>query len=126
MDHPQRVEFSVNNGIVLVGSDAHYWPGPPTTAHRAFVKFIKDYRPKAVIVNGDVLDASTVSRFLPIGWEDRPSLADELKACQERMREIEAVAKGIRRVWTLGNHDARLETRLASVAPEFAQVSTLF
>src|SRR5688500_6996255 len=43
-----KLETNVKNGIVLVGSDCHYHPGDPSTAHRAFVKFIKDMRPHVV------------------------------------------------------------------------------
>src|SRR5689334_7102836 len=59
--HPGRIEAKVENGIVLVGSDGHYWPGPATTAHRAFVKFCKDLKPSVVIMNGDALDGSSIS-----------------------------------------------------------------
>lgn len=121
IEHPYRLTATVRDGIVLVGSDAHYWPGPATTAHRAFVKFCKELKPKLVVMNGDAFDGSRISRHAPIGWEDHPAVIDELEACQERLAEIEAVAK-CRRVWTLGNHDGRFETRLATMAPEYARV----
>jgi hypothetical protein len=38
------------------------------------------------------------------------------------LSEIEKVAPKARRIWTLGNHDSRFETRLATVAPEYANV----
>jgi hypothetical protein len=120
--HPQRVQFDVRNGIVLIGSDAHYWPGPASTAHRAFVAFCKEYKPVAVVMNGDVIDAATISRHPPIGWEKRPPLIDEIEAAQERMHEIEKAAGKAQKVWTLGNHDGRFETRIATVAPEYAKI----
>lgn len=122
-EHPHRLHLGVTDGCVLVGSDAHYWPGPASTAHRAFVKFIKTLKPKHVIMNGDALDAARISRHPPIGWEKRPSLVDEVEACKEHLHEIEKVSRnGMRRIWTLGNHDARFETRLATVAPEYAML----
>jgi hypothetical protein len=121
-EFPHRQTLSIEDGCVLVGSDCHYWPGIVTTAHRAFVKFVRDMKPKAVILNGDVLDGARVSRHAPIGWEKRPELVDELEACKARLFEIEKVAKNARKIWTLGNHDARFETRLALVAPEYAKV----
>lgn len=87
--HPQRIQLEVKSGIVLVGSDAHYWPGEPSTAHRAFVKFCREMKPAAVIMNGDVLDCATVSRHPPIGWEARPSLIDEIELAKDRLFEIE-------------------------------------
>jgi hypothetical protein len=121
--HPQRAPLEIENGQVIVASDGHYWTGAPSTAHRALIKFCKDLKPKAVIMNGDSLDGATISRHPPINWEARPSLIDELDAVKERHREIErAVSPKTLLVWNLGNHDARFETRLATVAPEYARV----
>ncbi len=122
--HPKWLTDEIETGIVLVGSDAHYWPAkltPVTTAHKGFVKFCKDLKPRIVVMNGDVLDGAKVSRHAPIGWEDRPELIHEIEAAQERLGEIEQACKA-RRIWTLGNHDGRFETRLATVAPEYMKV----
>lgn len=121
-DHPGRICFDVKDGIVLVCGDGHFWPGPASTAHRAFVKFCKERKPVAVVMNGDAFDGATISRHPPIGWENRPSVEDELEAVQARLGEIEQAAFKARKVWTLGNHDGRFETRLATVAPEYARV----
>lgn len=110
------------DGVIVVGSDAHYWPGIVTTAHRAFVRSCKELNPKAIILNGDVFDGASISRFPSIGWESKPSIIQEIEACKERVGEIEAVAGNARLIWTLGNHDARFETRLANAAPEYARV----
>lgn len=120
--HPQRVEIGIINGTILIGSDAHYWPGPASTAHRAFVQFCKELKPQAVIMNGDAIDAATISRHPPIGWEKRPPLIDEIEAAQERLHEIENAAGRADKIWTLGNHDGRFETRIATVAPEYAKI----
>lgn len=120
---PQRVNLTVRDGVVLVGGDGHYWPGPATTAHRAFVKFCKDLKPAAVIMNGDAFDGASISRHPPIGWEKHPTVVEELEAVQTRLSEIEKAAFKARKVWPLGNHDARFETRLATVAPEYARIN---
>ena len=120
--HPQRIDVNIKDGIVLVGSDAHYWPGDPSTAHRAFVKFCKEMNPATVIMNGDVMDGARISRFPPIGWETQPTVAEEVGAAQGRMREITDATPVASHIWPLGNHDGRFETRLATVAPEFAGV----
>ena len=52
-----------------------------------------------------------------------PDVVDELRACQERMAEIEkAAGKNCKLAWTTGNHDLRYNTRLATTAPEFCKV----
>lgn len=119
---PHRAEMDIESGVVLVGSDAHYWPGHITTAHRAFVRACAEMKPLAVVLNGDVFDGAAISRHPSIGWEDKPSVIEEIEACKERMSEIEFAARGARLIHTLGNHDMRFETRLAAVAPEYARV----
>lgn len=120
--YPHRVNLDVLNGIVLVGSDAHIWPGAPTTAMRAFIKFARDLNPRAVILNGDVMDFPQISRHDPIGWEEHPKVADELAAAQAILKQIEDAAPRAKLVWTFGNHDSRLETRIATQLPELAKV----
>lgn len=120
--YPQRALVSLKQGYVLVASDAHYWPGEPGLMHRALCFLGKELKPAAIILNGDVIDATSISRFPPIGWETRPSLVDEIEAAKERVFEIETACGKVRRIWTLGNHDARYERRLATVAPEYAKI----
>jgi predicted phosphodiesterase len=121
-EYPGRLSLDIENGKVVVLSDAHYWPGIITTIHRALVRFVDEFRPKAVIANGDIVDAATASRHASIGWETNPTLSEELNAGQLRMGEIEAVSGNASRLWPLGNHDMRYESRLAQVAPEFSHI----
>ena len=122
-NHPERLLLSVKDGLVMVGSDCHYWPNIISTAHRAFVHLAKELQPKAIIMNGDVFDGASISRHPPIGWESVPDVEQEVNAAQERMAEIRDAAPNAKRIWPLGNHDARFEMRLATVAPEFARMN---
>lgn len=115
--------YPTSTFTALIGSDAHYWPGKPSTGHRAFVKFTKTLKPQVVILNGDAIDAASISRHPPIGWEYFPTVKQELEVTYERLREVELASTGSRFIWNLGNHDARFETRLASVVPEFKGVA---
>lgn len=117
-----RKHFNVENGVVLVGSDAHYWPGLVSTAHRALLAFCRNLKPRAVVLNGDGFDGASISRYPRIGWDKRPTVAQELLAVEERMDELEDAAGTKVLYWLLGNHDARFETFLASRAPEFERV----
>src|SRR6478736_4793899 len=119
--HPAAIPIGIEEGHILIGSDSHYWPGIVTTAHRAFVEFAKEYKPKVIIKNGDETDFPGLSRHAPIGWENRPKVSDEVDACKAMLSEIEKVSPDSRRIWPCGNHDARFETRLATVAPEYAK-----
>lgn len=122
IEHPGRVHLDVTDGCVLIGSDAHIWPGPRSPGIKAFIKFAKELKPKAVILNGDVIDLPQVSRHPPIGWQHLPSVKEEIEAAQDILADIEKATFKARKVWTLGNHDARMETRLATVAREFVNL----
>lgn len=119
-----RIDVKIKSGVVLVGSDAHYWPGESTTAQRAFVKFIHELKPSYVVMNGDAFDGARISRHPKIGFlESAPSVVQELHAVQERLTEIEDAAKGSKLVWPLGNHDLRFESYLAANAQEMKGVT---
>lgn len=122
VERSARIEIPFEDGYIFVGSDAHYWPGLATTSHKAFVKLAKAFNPKLVIMNGDVIIGATISRFPPIGWEQMPTIKEELDAARIRLAEIIKASPKARHIWPLGNHDARFETRLAQVAPEFRQI----
>jgi len=122
----ERKQLGVLNGVGIVFSDAHFWPGIRTTAFKGLLWAIKEFKSSAVICNGDALDGASISRFSPSGVAGKePSLIEELKACQERLSEVEEAAKearhNVKLVYTWGNHDARFNARLAANAPEFAQ-----
>lgn len=109
-----RTTAQISNGVVIVASDCHYWPGMITTAHRALVNIIKQVKPKMVVINGDAFDGASISRHPASNWQSLPSVKQELEACQERLGEVEKAAKGAHLHWTWGNHDLRFNARLAS------------
>ena len=121
LDHVRR-QLTIKDGIVMIGSDAHYWPGEVSTAHLSFLDVAKKVKPTHVITNGDMFDGARISRHPPLGWENLPTVADELAACQDRMGEIYDATKKAWHCWTLGNHDSRLERRLATEVPEMEGV----
>ena len=126
LTHPHQNDLGILNGVVIVFSDAHFWPGVHTTAYRGLLWAIKELQPKAVIANGDIFDGAGISRHARIGWSSAPTVIDELKACELAMGEIEETAKQARSnvslIWPLGNHDARFETFLAANAPQYEHV----
>lgn len=123
MENTARLHIEVKDGIVLVGGDGHYWPGRASTAHRAFVKLAKELKPKAIIYNGDAFDGAAISRHPSIGWENQPSVIEEIEVSQLRLGEIEKAApRSCKLIWPAGNHDLRYETILATKVPEFRKV----
>jgi len=120
---PREKRLEVFTGTVVVSSDHHYWPGEPTVAHRALLAVIRMVKPRVKILNGDIFDGVSVSRHQPFGWSARPSVLEELSACQERIGEIDqAIPKGCERLWNIGNHCIRIERTLATQSREFASI----
>jgi hypothetical protein len=117
-----RVELTVQDGAVVVFSDAHYFPGEPTTAHKGLLKVLKQLKPVAVICNGDAFDGATISRHPRIGWDNKPTVKQELEAVEDRLHEIIKVSGQAKHFWPLGNHDARYETFLAANSPQYEGV----
>jgi len=118
-----RRGIEMEKGRIVVFSDAHFWPGDYTTAFKALLMIIKEFKPKVVVANGDVFDGSQASRHARIGWEKSPTVKEELEACKEFMGEIESASKGAELIWTMGNHDARFETFLSAQTGMYEGVS---
>jgi len=117
--------ISIDNGIILVGSDAHYSPGYIPIAHKALCNLLVDFGEdvKAVILNGDILDGGMASRHARIRWHKAPTIQQELEAVKERLGDIEKIRPaGCVLLRTYGNHCARFETRLSAQVPEFEGV----
>jgi hypothetical protein len=122
-----RHQAGITDGVVIVFSDAHFWPGVRTTAFKGLLWAISQFKPYAVINNGDAFDGASISRYPRIGWTQQPSVKEELNACQSALGEIEAVSKAARHnvqlVWPLGNHDSRFENFLAANATGYEGVA---
>lgn len=120
--YPKRIAETVKNGVIIVGSDAHYWPGIISPAHRALVKITKELKPVLSILNGDVSDGVQNSRHARIGWSKGPKVREEIEVVEERTEEIRLASPKSKRIWLLGNHDFRFESKLADRAPEYEGV----
>jgi hypothetical protein len=118
-----RTNLTIENGLIVVGSDCHYWPGYISTAHRAFVHLIKKLKPNAIVLNGDIMDNATISAHPRIGYDKTPSVKEELDEVQARLADIEAVRPaGAFLHRTIGNHDLRFDGKLANVLGQYEGV----
>lgn len=121
--HSVRRGITMEKGRVLVFSDAHFYPDDETTAFRALLECIKEFKPEVIVCNGDAFDGASISRHPRIGWDSKPSVKEELEAVDYHMNEIEKASTfKSNLIWTLGNHDARYETFLAANSPQFEGV----
>ena len=121
-----RHEAGLTDGIAIIFSDAHFWPGIRSTAFKGLLWAINELKPHIVIANGDIFDGSSISRHARINWSAVPNVKQELQACQEALKEIEDACEKARHhtqlIWPLGNHDSRFETRLSEAIPQFEGV----
>lgn len=117
--------IDIKDGIAVIFSDAHFWPGDRSAAFEAMIRFIKKNKKelKLVVCNGDAFDGARISRHSPAQWQHLPEVADELDYCKECLGEIEAATPDdVPLVWCMGNHDSRFAARLAQNAPEYVRV----
>lgn len=121
--YENEMHIAIQDGVILVGSDAHYWPGIVSTAHQAFCRLAKKLSPKYVILNGDIMDGARISRHPRVLWQKLPTVKDEIHSVQDRCAEIERAAPRATLLRTVGNHDARFENYLCSNIPEFEEMS---
>ena len=121
----KQIELGILDGTVLIFSDAHFIPSQRSTAFKALLWAIQEFKPKAVICNGDAFDGASISRH-DVTDQPATTVIQELKATQAALGEIEELAKAVRHnvklLWTWGNHDIRFGNRLAQHAPQFKDV----
>ena len=121
-----KIELGVLDQTIIVFSDSHFWPNEYTTAYKGLLWAIKEFKPHAVISNGDAFDGATISRHPPLGWSHTPSVIEELKAVQTCLGEIEETTKNARHnaklLFTWGNHDTRFANKLVAQAPQYREV----
>lgn len=119
-DNKQRATMELDNGVIVIGSDAHFQPNSISDAFRAFVKCIEILKPAAVVLNGDVSEmGGNLSRHPLRNTNPMPSLKDELYTIRDRICEVNAAAGNAYKHFLWGNHDNRLAMKIANVSPEF-------
>jgi hypothetical protein len=125
-DNRRVISHTVDNGHVFIASDCHYWPGEETVAHKAFVSLLTEFKPKTIILNGDVFDGARISRHAALMGTNPPTPKQEIEACQDRLHEIANASKNATKLWTYGNHDTRLFNYIATHADALVEFSDLF
>ena len=113
-------QFIVNDGVVIVFSDGHFWPGQRSVAYDALIALTKELKPQVLVANGDMVDGASTNRHDPHGWQKRPSVKEEIEATDEALHELRMNApKGTRCLWNIGNHDLNFERRIASQLSQY-------
>lgn len=100
-------------------SDAHFWPRETSPAFYILLQIIEEIQPEVIINGGDSFDGATISRHPPIGWENPPTLIEELETNKEHLCMIAEASPESDLFWVEGNHDKRFEAYLSKQAPQF-------
>ena len=109
--------------IAVVINDLHV-PFHDKTVTSQVITFIRDCSPDVVILNGDILDAYSLSRFVKSS-NRRLSLADEVAQSRIILNEIRDAVPNAEIHFTEGNHETRLRRYLDSNAPALASLPCL-
>lgn len=123
VDYSRVLNLSLDNGTILVGSDLHCWPDVVSTSMMAFVDFNKRLKPDVVILNGDGLDGAGISRHGRIGWQQTPTVKEELESLSDYLDEVRKANPNALYKRTRGNHDARFDTFLSAHVPHFEGIN---
>ena len=99
----------------IIGSDLHVWDGDPTLIYKAFVKIAKALKVDGIIMNGDVIDGARISRHPSIRSSKAPKIEKEIDTAKKWLRLLPNVKY---KLWTLGNHDIRIDNYIAANASE--------
>lgn len=113
--YPREIAHEVLGGCVLIGGDAHVWPGPPSPMWLAFCEIARRLKPALIVLNGDMIDGTRVSRHPRLRGQGTPTVAQECEALRGWLTLLPAAPL---QAWTVGNHDTRADAYLANMAPE--------
>lgn len=112
------LEYKITTGTILVASDVHI-PFQDDDAVDAFLEYVRVTQPKAVILNGDILDMFMLSRFTK--GEGRNPL-EEISQCRALLASLRKLCPDSDIFYVIGNHENRLEKYVLNKAPELASL----
>ena len=82
-------------------------------------EFVRDFAPDTIVLNGDIIDFTSLSHFR-LTLAERTALEYQLDRLEGELHHLRDIAPAARIVYVLGNHEARLADYLVEHAPELA------
>jgi len=120
-----QLNLDLQNGTVVVFSDAHVIPGQESLAALALLKVLKIVNPAIVINGGDIFDFASISKHDKLGWADQFTVKDELEAGLELLTNVSKITPGAKHIAIEGNHCSRFNKFLSKHIPQFKGVAGL-
>jgi hypothetical protein len=115
--YPRMKSIDAPNTKWIVGSDFHVWDAEPTLIYKAFCKIAKDIKADGIIMNGDVIDGARISRHGLMRGSSAPKIDVEIDAAKKLFKML---PKSKYKLWTIGNHDIRIDNYVAANAGELS------
>lgn len=117
----KKSRTAVTKAIVL--SDVHI-PEHDQAALAVAVAYMKDAHPDIIVLNGDIMDMMAPSRF-PSDPHAVETLADEFAETRDFLTLVRKNHPKAEIVYTIGNHECRLEKYLYDKAPALSSLPEL-
>lgn len=118
-----RFELGDERKAVLVINDLQI-PYHDPASLGLVIRVIEDIQPDAIILNGDIIDFYTISRFNP-DPKRRLQLQDDIDCAVDILHQIRTAAPLSKRILVAGNHEDRLRAYLWAKASELSSLRDL-
>jgi len=113
--YPRIITKQAPSTTWVIGSDMHIWDGDPPLIYKAFVKVCKIVKADGIILNGDIIDGARISRHPQTRGSRAPKIEKEIETAKAWLKLL---PKTRNRLWTMGNHDIRIDNYIAANAGE--------
>lgn len=100
---------------LIVGNDAHF-PLQRRESIRQFLELVKDRKPTAVCLNGDILNATDFSRFTHL--PSKAGIMGEMRQARVFLKAVREAAPEAEIKFIYGNHSLHVVKRLLERLPE--------
>ena len=121
--YPREHHLTLRNATVMCAGDLHMWPlarVPLSPIKAAFRAVAQELMPDAIVINGDIIDGTRISKHLALRGQNPPRVVDEVQAASDYLLSL---PETVQRVITMSNHDVRIDNYLGNQAPELADMS---
>ena len=114
-DTPTKIEKRSASLKIAVLSDIHY-PYEDAQCIKIVKSYLRDYKPDMIILNGDITDCYSVSRYEK-NMKGRPDIQEEIDYTAEKLEEWVTEFPDTEFKFIEGNHEERLRRHVSSNAP---------
>lgn len=118
-----RLELGDERQSVFVFNDVQAPYQDPITIG-LILRAIKDIQPDVIIINGDLIDFYSISKFNP-DPKRRLQLQDDIDCTVDLLGQVKQAAPKAKRIVTAGNHEDRLRAYLWTKATELSSLRDL-